>query len=109
MASEIKQSKITNHQYTEREKQEAVEDYRELVVNEVHRMYGFYDQYLQQVEHKNFKSDKYDFELHNQFSFDVEQCKRRVHHAAKNVTENYDANIEIPDFDVLLENYQKKN
>jgi len=109
MAEDIKKSKTTGHQYSEREKQEAVETYRELVVEEVHRMYDFYDQYLEQVEHKNFKSEKYDFELHNQFSFDVEQCKRRVFHAAKNVQDNYDAQIEIPDFDVLLENYQKNN
>jgi hypothetical protein len=109
MNEDIIKSEITGHQYSEREKQEAVEGYRELVVDEVHRMYDFYDQYLKQVEHKNFKSEKYDFELHNQFSFDLEQCKRRVIHAAKAVEDNYEAKIEIPDFDLLLENYQKKN
>jgi len=109
MSAEIKQSKKTNHQYTDREKQEALKNYTEISVEEIHRMYDLYDQYLQQVKHKSFKSDKYDFELHNQLSFDVEQCKRRVLHAAKHAQENYDANIETPDFEILLENYQKKN
>ncbi len=109
MSVDIKKSKKTDHQYSNREKEQAVENYREIVVEEVHRMYDLYDQYLEQVEHKNFKSDKYDFELHNQLSFDVEQCKRRVVHAAKHVQDNYDAEIEIPNFEVLLENYQKKD
>lgn len=109
MSVDIKKSKKTDHQYSNREKEQAVENYREIVVEEVHRMYDLYDQYLEQVEHKNFKSDKYDFELHNQLSFDVEQCKRRVVHAAKHVQDNYDAKIEIPNFEVLLENYQKKD
>lgn len=109
MSVDIKKSKKTDHQYSDREKEQAVENYREIVVEEVHRMYDLYDQYLEQVEHKNFKSDKYDFELHNQLSFDVEQCKRRVVHAAKHVQDNYDAKIEIPNFEVLLENYQKKD
>jgi hypothetical protein len=106
--SEIKKSNNTEHHYTTREKEQALENYRELVVTEVDRMYGLYDQYLVQVEHKNFKSEKYDFELHNQLSFDIEQCKRRVVHAADHVKTNYDAKIEVPDFDVLLENYQNK-
>lgn len=103
---EIKKSKKSEHHYTDREKQQAIENYRELVVSEVHRMYDLYNKYLKQVEHKNFKSDKYDFELHNQLSFDIEQCKRRVVHAAEHVTENYDADVEVPDFDILLENHQ---
>lgn len=105
---EIKKSNHTEHHYSSREKEQALENYRELVVLEVDRMYGLYDQYLAQVDHKNFKSEKYDFELHNQLSFDIEQCKRRVTHAAGHVIENYDAKIEIPDFEVLLENYQAK-
>jgi hypothetical protein len=106
MSEEIKKSKKTDHQFSDREKEQALEYYRELVVEEVHRMYDLYDQYLEQVGHKNFKSEKYDFELHNQLSFDVEQCKRRVIHAAKQVRENYNAVIDIPDFEILLENYQ---
>lgn len=107
-ASEIKKSNHTEHHYSSREKEQALENYRELVVLEVDRMYRLYDQYLIQIDHKNFKSEKYDFELHNQLSFDIEQCKRRVIHAADHVKENYNANIEVPDFDVLLENYQAK-
>lgn len=103
---EIKKSSNTEHHYTDREKEQALENYREIVVLEVDRMYGLYDQYLVQVNHKNFKSDKYDFELHNQLSFDIEQCKRRVMHAAEHVQKNYDAKIEVPNFDILLENYQ---
>ncbi|MFT6361090.1 MAG: hypothetical protein ACJAV6_000614 [Candidatus Paceibacteria bacterium] len=103
---DIKKSKKTEHQFSDREKEQAVENYREIAVEEVHRMYGFHDDYLGQVEHKNFKSDKYDFELHNQLSFDIEQCKRRVVHAADHVKKNYDAQIEIPDFDILLENHK---
>lgn len=102
----IKKSTKTEHHYTDREKEQAIENYREIVVKEVHRMYDLYDKYLKQVEHKNFKSDKYDFELHNQLSFDIEQCKRRVLHAADHVTKNYNAKVEIPDFDILLENHQ---
>jgi len=103
---DIRKSKKTEHKYSDREKQQAVENYREIVVKEVHRMYALHDDYLKQVEHKNFKSDKYDFELHNQLSFDIEQCKRRVLHAADHVQKNYDAQIEIPNFDILLENHQ---
>ena len=103
---EIKKSTSSEHQYTEREKEQALENYREIVVLEAERMYSLYDQYLIQVDHKNFKSDKYDFELHNQLSFDIEQCKRRIMHAANHVQKNYDAKIEIPNFDILLENYQ---
>jgi len=107
--STIKKSNTTDHHYTDREKEQAIENYREIVVNEVHRMYGFHDQYLIQVDHKNFKSDKYDFELHNQLSFDIEQCKRRVEHAAKYVQDNYNAKVEVPDFNLLLENYQNND
>ncbi|MAQ77362.1 hypothetical protein CL684_02455 [Candidatus Campbellbacteria bacterium] len=106
MGDNITKSKGSEHHFTDREKEEALEAYRELVVSEVQRMYEFYDKYLEQVKHKNFKSDKYDFELHNQFSFDVEQCKRRMLHAAESVRKNYNAHIEVPNFDVLLENYQ---
>jgi len=104
----ITKSKTSEHHYSEREKQQAIENYRELVVSEVHRMYDLFDLYNEQVQHKSFKSEKYDFELHNQLSFDIEQCKRRVLHAAENMQSNYDAKIEIPDFDLLLENYQEK-
>ncbi|MCA9351507.1 hypothetical protein KC929_01875 [Patescibacteria group bacterium] len=102
----IKKSKKTEHHYTEREREQALENYRELVVSEVARMYDLYDQFMVQVNHKAFKSDKYDFELHNQLSFDIEQCKRRVRHAADQVMTNYDAKVEVPEFDTLLENYQ---
>lgn len=102
----IKKSTNTEHHYSIREKEQALENYREIVFLEVDRMYALYDQYILQVNHKNFKSDKYDFELHNQLSFDIEQCKRRVLFAAENVQKNYDAKIEIPNFDILLDNYQ---
>lgn len=105
---DIIKSKKSEHHYSEREKQQAIENYRELVVSEVHHMYDLFDQYNVQVKHKNFKSEEYDFELHNQLSFDIEQCKRRVVYAADNVQKNYDAKIELPDFDLLLENYQNK-
>ena len=93
MENNIKKSNNSEHHYTAREKEQAVEEYRELVVSEVHRMYDLYDLYLDQVDHKNFKSDKYDFELHNQLSFDIEQCKRRVLHASDVIQKNYDAKI----------------
>lgn len=109
MSEEIIKSKNSDHHFSDREREQALEHYRELVVEEVHRMYDLYDQYLEQVDHKNFKSEKYDFELHNQLSFDVEQCKRRVLHAAKNMQDNYNATIDVPDFEILLENYQKNN
>lgn len=105
--SKITKSKNTEHHYSEREKEQALEHYRELVVSEIHRMYDLYDQYLEQMNHKNFKSEKYDFDLHNQLSFDIEQCKRRVLYAAERIQENYDVKIEIPHFELLLENYQK--
>ncbi|MCI5050945.1 MAG: hypothetical protein MRY57_01405 [Candidatus Pacebacteria bacterium] len=103
----IKKSNSSEHHYSDREKEQALENYRELVVTEVDRMYALYDLYLEQVNHKNFKSDNYDFELHNQLSFDIEQCKRRVHHAAEHVEKNYDVQPDVPNFDILLENYQK--
>lgn len=105
----IKKSAKTEHYYSDREKEQALADYREIVVQEIHRMYNIYDQYLVQQNHKNFKSEKYDFELFNQLSFDVEQCKRRVIRASEYVKENYNADIELPNFDILLENYQKRN
>ena len=105
---DIKKSNTTNHHYSDREKQQALLDYKERVVEEVHHIYDLYDQYLDQIEHKNFKSEKYDFELHNQLSFDIEQCKRRIVYAVSVIKDNYDINVEIPDFNIILENYQYK-
>jgi len=102
----ITKSKSTNHHYTERERQQALIDYDEVVVEEINHIYDLYDRYLQQVQHKSFKSDNYDFELHNQLSFDIEQVKRIVKHKGDVLRENYDLPVEGLDFDLLLENYQ---
>lgn len=48
----------------------------------------------------------YDFELHNQLSFDIEQIKRIVKYKTEEVRKNYDAQVEDINFDILLENYQ---
>lgn len=103
----ITKSKSTERHYSEREKEQAVANYHELVVAEIHRMYDLYDQYHEQVQHKNFKSEKYDFDLHNQLSFDIEQCKRRVWHATELIQKHYDVTLDVPNFDTLLENYEK--
>lgn len=102
----ITKSAKTEHHYSERERQQAIENYNEAVVDQVHQMYDLYDQYLGQLDHKNFKSEKYDFELHNELSFKIEQVKRIVKYMSDTLRANYDVNIEDVDFDILLENYQ---
>lgn len=102
----ITKSSSTEHHYSDREKQEALKDYTESIALEIDRMYTLYDRYLEQVNHKSFKSEQYDFELHNELSFEIEQIKRIVKHKTEHVRTNYDAQVEDIDFDILLENYQ---
>ncbi len=102
----IVKSNSNEHHYSEREKQEALKNYTEAIALEIDRMYDLYDRYLEQVNHKAFKSESYDFELHNQLSFDIEQIKRIVKYKTEEVRKNYDAQVEDINFDILLENYQ---
>jgi IS1 family transposase len=104
----IKKSEITEHHYSEREKKKALEDYESFVALEVEKLYPLYDEFLKELERKNTKSDKYDFERLNGLAFDIAQIKRRVMHHARELEKNYNTVVNIPDFDATFDNHRNQ-